>query len=91
MLGSDTQDDSHFALVTSLGICLKGVANDVDGVGCIMLSSSDEQQLVFYLDRTLNDNDRSVNGPLEALADVKAYSEGLVNWVVSKSLIETGQ
>ena len=91
MLGSHTQDDTHFALVTSLGICLKGVGKDVAGVGCIILSSSDEQQLLFYLDRTLNDKDRSINGPLEALADVKVYSKGLVDWVVRKSLIETGQ
>jgi len=91
MLGSDTQDDTHFALVTSLGICLKGAGNDEEGEDLIMLSSSDEQQLLVYLDRTLNDNYRSVNGSSEALADVKAYSQGLVDWVVNKSLIKTGQ
>ena len=31
MLGSNTQDDTQFALVTSLGICLKGVGNDAAG------------------------------------------------------------
>ena len=91
MLGSDTQDNTHFALVTSLGICLKGVGKDVAGADCTILASSDEQQLLVCLNRTLLDKDRSVNGPSEALADVRAYSEGLVDWVVSKSLIETGQ
>jgi len=79
VLGSDAQDDTHFALVTSLGICLKGVAKDMAGADCTILASSDEQQLLICLNHTLNDKDRSVNGPSEALADVKVYSEGFVD------------
>jgi len=88
MFGSHIQDDTCFALVTSLGICLKGVGKDVAGADCIMLASSDEQLLLVFLNAL---KDRSVNGLWDALADVKAYSEGLLDWVVSKSLIETGQ
>jgi len=76
MLGSHTQDDTHFALVTTLGICLKGVGNNAARVDCIILASSDEQLLLIFLNRTLIDKDPSANGPSEALADVKAYSEG---------------
>jgi len=90
MLGTNTHDDIHFALVTSLGTCLKGITNTT-GLDCIMLASQDEQQLLDILNRTLIDEDRSISGLSEALADVKAFSEGLVDWVVSKSLIETGQ
>jgi len=94
MLGSDTHEDTHFAIVLSLGTCLKGVGNDIVGADCIRLASQDEQQLFGFLNRTLNmkePKERSILALLEALADVEAYSEGLVDWVVGNSLIETGQ
>ena len=41
VLWSDTSEDTRFALVTSLGTCLKGVGGDEAGGDCIMLAGHD--------------------------------------------------
>jgi len=89
-LGAGEEDDTHFALVKSLGTCLKGVGND-GAADCIMLSSQDEQQIFVWLNRTLHNKKCSIRGQSEVLADLNAYSEGLLDWVLLESLIEKGK
>jgi len=91
MLLAGAEEDTYFARVTSLGTCFKGLGNHEAGVDCIMLASQHEQQIFACLNLTLHEKQLSINGLSEALADLRAYSEGLVDWVLDKSLIEKGE
>jgi len=60
-----------------------------------MLAGHDELFLLSSLHRNLYrtkyDKKHSASGVSGALSDLKAFSEGLVDWVLSRSLIERGQ
>ena len=127
LLSASADKHIYFALVTSLGMCLKGIANHQAETGCIMLALDaekptheagaecimleipDEQQVLGCLNFTLDfmkrkdieksvrglsealDTERSIRGLSEALADLRAYSEGRMDWILDKLLTAKGE
>ena len=90
MLVSSAEEDTHFVLVKGLGTCLNRVGHDE--ADYMMLASEDEQLVLGCLNHTTyHGTERSVRRLFEALADLKVYSEGLMDWVLGKSFIEKGQ
>jgi len=96
LLLAGAEEDIYFALVTSLGTCLKGIANHKAGADCIVLAIDDEQQVLGCLNLTLSrtereNTERSTRELSQALADLRAYSRGLIDWVLDRSLNQKGE
>jgi hypothetical protein len=71
--------DIRFALVSGLGTMLKGVEQTETKDGIMLVAAEDEPLLLSALKQ-------SANGVVvEALADLKAHSDGLMDWVSNES------
>jgi hypothetical protein len=79
MLTPDQNEDICFALVAGLGTLLKGVERTESKDEIMLVAAEDEPLLLGALKK-------SANGVVvEAVADLKAYSDGLMDWVLNES------
>jgi hypothetical protein len=79
MLTPDQNEDIRFALVSGLGTLLKGVEQTETTDGIMLVAAKDEPLLLSAMKR-------SGNGVVvEAVTDLKAYSDGLIDWVLNES------
>jgi hypothetical protein len=79
MLKPDQSEDIRFALVSGLGTLLKRFEQTETKDGIMLVAAEDEPVLLGALKQ-------SANGVVvEALADLKAYSDGLIDWALNES------
>jgi hypothetical protein len=79
MFKSDQNKDIRFALVSGLGTLLKGVEQAESKDGIMLVATEDEPLLLGALKKSTN------KVVVEAVADLKAYSDGLMDWVSNES------
>ncbi len=79
MLKPDQSEHIRFALVAGLGTLLKGFEQTETKDGIMLVAAEDEPVLLSALKQSAN---RVV---VEAVADLKAYSDGLMDWVSNES------
>ena len=79
MLKLDQSEGIRFALVAGLGTLLEGVEQTETKDGIMLVEAEDEPVLISALKKSAN---REV---VEALADLKAFSDVLMDWVSNES------
>jgi hypothetical protein len=81
MLTPDQNEDIQFALVAGLGTLLKGFEQTETKDEMLLVAAEDEPVLLAALKQLAN------GVVVEAVADLKAYSDGLVDWVSNESTL----
>jgi hypothetical protein len=82
MLKLDQSEDILYALVAGLGTLLKGLEQTESKDGILLVAAEDEPVLL------LSALKQSANGVVvEAVADLKAYSDGLMDWILKESTL----
>jgi hypothetical protein len=79
MLTPDQSEDIRFVLVSGLGTLLKGFEQNESKDEIMLVAAEDEPVLLSALKKSGN---RMV---VEAVADLKAFSDGLMDWVSNES------
>jgi len=86
MLSSNYDENVHYALVKGLGTLLKGRKDGALKLqfDFTFVSADDEKVLLHALGSMVSYSHLAV---MEALADLNAYSDGLMEWALRKSLL----
>jgi len=86
MLGREDDENVHYALVKGLGTLLKGRKDGALKLqfDFTFVSADDEKVLLHALGSMVSYSHLAV---MEALADLNAYSDGLMEWALNKSLL----